>query len=435
MTKPKVLYVLHNHPDLRPGGSEAYTLDLYEAMVAAGEFEPILLARLGEPNVPRPPSRHPGTPFVAHERDPNQYFVVTDLDQFDLVQQTLRDKSLYTRHFADFLRALRPDVVHFQHTLFLGYDLVSQARRVLPEAPILYTLHDYWPICHREGLLLRTKANELCLKATPGRCHECFPSVSPQEFFLRTRFVKSRLAAVDLFLSPSQFLIDRFVDWGVAADRIRLEQLGRFDVEPVSDPAEERPRTRFGFFGQVNRYKGVDVLLEAARMLEDTPDARVWLHTGGLEFQPADFQTRFAELLERAKANVVHMGPYDRAALPALMAGIDWVVVPSIWWENSPLVIQEAFQFGRPVICSNIGAMAEKVTDQVNGLHFRVGDPTSLARKLRQAATTPGLWERLRSGIPEAYSMDRHVASLGEIYLDEITRRREHRQTRLRAAR
>ena len=56
------------------------------------------------------------------------------------------------------------------------------------------------------------------------------------------------------------------------------------------------------------------------------------------------------------------------------MAEIDWVVVPSIWWENSPLVIQEAFLHGRPVICSDIGGMAEKVRHGVDGLHFRVGD-------------------------------------------------------------
>ena len=63
------------------------------------------------------------------------------------------------------------------------------------------------------------------------------------------------------------------------------------------------------------------------------------------------------------------------------MARIDWVVVPSIWWENGPLVILEAFQHGRPVICSDIGGMSEKVTDGVNGLHFRRGDPRDLARR------------------------------------------------------
>ena len=47
----------------------------------------------------------------------------------------------------------------------------------------------------------------------------------------------------------------------------------------------------------------------------------------------------------------------------------NYVVVPSIWWENSPVVIQEAYAARRPVICSGIGGMAEKVIDGVTGLH------------------------------------------------------------------
>jgi glycosyltransferase involved in cell wall biosynthesis len=98
------------------------------------------------------------------------------------------------------------------------------------------------------------------------------------------------------------------------------------------------------------------------------------------------------------------------------MENIDWVVVPSIWWENSPLVIQEAFGHGRPVLCSDIGGMAEKVTHDVNGLHFRAGDPDSLAMTMRTAATTPGLWERLRQNIPPVHAMQRHVATLTSLY-------------------
>ena len=66
------------------------------------------------------------------------------------------------------------------------------------------------------------------------------------------------------------------------------------------------------------------------------------------------------------------------------------MVVPSIWWETGPLVVMEAFQYGRPVICSDIGGMSERVTDGVNGLHFRRRDPDDLARKMQRAAETPG---------------------------------------------
>ena len=64
-------------------------------------------------------------------------------------------------------------------------------------------------------------------------------------------------------------------------------------------------------------------------------------------------------------------GHYTREQLPGILAEMDAVVVPSVWWENSPLVIQEAF-LAELVICSNIGGMAEEATDGVNGLHFSV---------------------------------------------------------------
>ena len=117
-------------------------------------------------------------------------------------------------------------------------------------------------------------------------------------------------------------------------------------------------------------------------------------------------------------------GKYDHDHLPRLMAEIDWVVVPSRWWENSPLVIQEAFLHGRPVICSDIGGMAEKVADGVNGLHFRAGDPLSLARVLETAIDTPGLWEELQANIAEIYDMEDHITSLRAMYRDQLARAR-----------
>src|SRR3712207_5830979 len=116
------------------------------------------------------------------------------------------------------------------------------------------------------------------------------------------------------------------------------------------------------------------------------------------------------------RSTVTVGGSYTRAEVPELMAKTDWVVVPSIWWENSPLVIQEAFQHGRPVICSDIGGMAEKGRDGVDGLHFRRGDAEHLAEVMRRAATTPGLWDQLADGIPEVHPMGRHVANMTTLY-------------------
>jgi glycosyltransferase involved in cell wall biosynthesis len=169
----------------------------------------------------------------------------------------------------------------------------------------------------------------------------------------------------------------------------------------------------------------VDVLLEAMKILgkDRESDARLWLYGANLELQPAAFRKRFGSLVAAGKKNVRLVGRYDQAELPNLMANTDWVVVPSIWWENSPLVIQEAFLHGVPVICSDIGGMAEKVTHGVNGLHFRVGNPESLAQTIRRAISSQGLWEELRGGIPEIYDIEDSAAVLAETYRELIDRK------------
>jgi glycosyltransferase involved in cell wall biosynthesis len=86
-------------------------------------------------------------------------------------------------------------------------------------------------------------------------------------------------------------------------------------------------------------------------------------------------------------------------------------------------VIQEAFAYGRPVISSDIGGMAEKVIDGVNGLHFRAGDPLSLVKTMRTAVADEGLWDKLRAGIPSVHGMAEHTRRLETIYNGLLERR------------
>src|SRR5690606_30056827 len=118
-------------------------------------------------------------------------------------------------------------------------------------------------------------------------------------------------------------------------------------------------------------------------------------------------------------------GAYQNTEMPRLMQSADWVVVPSIWWENSPVVIQEAFFHGRPVITSNIGGMAEKVQDGVDGLHFRVGSAEDLADRLVQALTEPRLWERLRGGITAPLGHRDCALQHLQLYHEILDRRRQ----------
>jgi glycosyltransferase involved in cell wall biosynthesis len=457
MPRAKVLYICHNHPSVRPGGAEVYALELYHAMQSSPSFEPILLAKGGPPISTRT-RPHEGTLLGRVNQDPNQYFLYTEAVDYDWFYGTSPNKEIYAKFSREFLKVYRPDVVHVQHTLFFGYDILREIRNSLPDVPIVYTLHEFLPICHRNGQMVRTMDDEPCLTSSPTRCHECFPDKSPQAFFMRKQFIQSHLSLVDLFLAPSQFLLERYVEWGIPRNKIRFEEYGRSPVQPLAAAPRERSSTRFGFFGQLNPFKGIEQVLQAMVKLrepatapeesirkpaplaarvpaappavpngitqagaDDAKRPHLWVHGANLDLQPSDFRNRIKALLETTKDDVTFVGTYKPDEVPRLMANIDWVIVPSIWWENSPLVIQEAFQHGRPVIASGIGGMAEKVAHGVNGLHFRAGDTDSLSETMREAAASPGLWDKLREGIPQVYRMDEHVAVLSDLYSQLIS--------------
>jgi glycosyltransferase involved in cell wall biosynthesis len=421
--RTKVLFVSHNHPAVQPGGAEQYALEFYEALRGSEDIEPFFLARAPVPDPALSP-RQGHTKIASVNDDPNQYFIHTDTASWNWLFDRSNDKDALNGAYRDLLQAIEPDVVHFQHTLFIGYDAIRVTRNALPDAPILYTLHDFIPICHRNGQMVRTIHNRLCREASPRRCYECFPQHSPQLFFMRERFVKSQLSLVDRFVAPSHFLMQRYIEWGIPADRIMFEDYGRLPVEPVADERTDQgtPRNRFSLFGQFTPFKGADLLLEAMKNLGDDFKGHLWIRGANLEVQSQEFQDRFKPLLEETRKTVTVGGSYNRSQLATLMAGIDWVVVPSIWWENSPLVIQEAFLHGRPVICSDIGGMAEKVTNEVDGLHFRRGDAEHLAEVIERAATTPGLWEQLHAGIPPVHAMGDHVNNMTAVYRDLLKR-------------
>lgn len=419
MAKRKVLYICHNHPALYPGGAETYALELYHGVRESIDFEPILLARCG-PSSSGKSHAHPGTPFSMVNGDPNQYFIHANTADFDFFTLTGRNKDLFTTHYRNFLRAHRPDVVHFQHTHFVGLDLIRETHNTLPDAPMLYTLHEFLPICHRHGQMVRTTSELRCAEESPRRCHECFPEFSAQDFFLRKKLIQSHLELINLFIAPSEFLMNQFIEWGIPKSKIICEEYGRSTKSSPIDSkvGESSQRNRFAFFGQLSRFKGIDLLVRAMQLLaDDEVDAHLSIHGDNLQFQPGEFQKELRALIEKSESHVTYAGPYAQSELSSRMADVDWVIVPSIWWENSPLVIQEAFRHSKPVICSDIGGMAEKVKHNVNGLHFQAGDVRHLARILRHAAEEGAtLWPRLRNGIVEPYAMKDHVAYMADVY-------------------
>jgi glycosyltransferase involved in cell wall biosynthesis len=260
----------------------------------------------------------------------------------------------------------------------------------------------------------------LCEKSGPLDCNRCFPDIAPQDFFMRQLFVQSFFKLVDHFVSPSEFLKARYVDWGLPSTQIAVVENGRSERERPKSAAASALRTRFVVLGQLSRLKGTLVVLQAARLLPAAlkETVRIEIH-GSMQHEPESFKEQFQRELKDLEGVVSYGGPYRPDDVSEIIGQHGWVIQPSIWWENSPLVIQEAFAAGRPVICSNIGGMAEKVTPYVSGLHFRVGSASDLCSRLQEAAGEPGLWGRLRRGVPAPPSIETTVDALLGIYASD----------------
>jgi len=407
MRKTRVLIIAHGHPDFSKGGAENAAYRLFKGLNTRPDAEAWFVGRNAHAGL-----LHTGTPFsVVRDRE-FLFYSNTDCFQF----ASLDSRNLW-RDFAELLETIRPDVVHFHHYIHLGIELVRVVRNTLPHARIVMTLHEYLGICNNNGQMVKTDGT-LCYEASPSACHMCRNDRSPQDYHLRRSFIGSFFGLVDHFVAPSHFLRSRYTASVVPPEKMTM----LWDAGPEGPVAEARAvgedeaRSRFVFMGQFTPYKGVEVLLQAFSMLprKVQSTARLEIYGTGAHHHPEAFQKRLRRLFREAHTNVRNCGPYAPEQQATILRATDWVVVPSTWWENAPLVIQEAFYHGRPVICSNIGGMAEKVTDGVDGMHFPVGSAAALADRMEEAATSPGLWRRLASGIRPTVSKeacaDNHLA-------------------------
>jgi glycosyltransferase involved in cell wall biosynthesis len=414
----RVLIVAHGHPELSPGGAEIASYLLFQGLQQTKGVEAYYLARAGDAA-----RRRDGTPFSAIRGRPNEILLFTDqTDPFLFSQRS----SVLIDRFAALVARISPDVVHFHHYSQLGLELIAVIRHARPKIRIIVTLHEYLAICHHYGQMVKTANMALCTGASPHGCAECFNGIPPGQFFRRELFIRAHFEKVDLFVAPSEFLRQRYIAWGLPKWQIVLLDNATSAVRPPPprplDVGERR--AAFAFFGQINPYKGLIQLLSAFVMLdrfppEATRGLRLVVHGANLELNHPQFVEAIKRLLARTAQRVYFAGSYHRRDQYRLMAGIDWVVVPSVWWENSPLVIEEALAHLRPVICSNIGGMAEKVRSGKDGFHFAVGNPFELASLLVRLATDDRVWEQLQSTMrvpaPVEIAASRHL----QLYREE----------------
>nr|WP_294502799.1 glycosyltransferase family 4 protein [uncultured Rhodopila sp.] len=378
-TPLRILIASHGHPKIANGGAEISAFQLFEELQARSDCVSWFLGCARGHAAGRP-----GVVISQPWSEAEFLYGTKAFDWFKFANQDARFGSEIERLF----KALAPDVVHFHHYINLGLEAMLYLRRVLPDCRIVLTLHEYLAICHHYGQMVTPKHRALCHGASPEKCAKCFPEFSPSDFYLRQRYIMRFLDLVDVFIAPSRFLAERYIAWGLPAEKMTvLENLMPPAVDALPAKRSLDGVLRLGFFGQISELKGIKVIFDTAEALQAASVANISFEIfgdySGQSFEAiADFQARIA----RAGPNIRFSGPYQREQVDRLMQSVHAVLVPSIWWENSPVVIQEALRNRRPVICSDVGGMAEKVRDGVDGFHFPLGNTVILAALLRTLA-------------------------------------------------
>lgn len=376
---PRVAVLAHASPRYSFGGGEIAAHRECELLREIG-IEVLLAGAIVRPN----------SHFAPAIEMVNTNEAIFTINDYDMVHEIWKDNQAVT-DLIELVYRHEADIVHLHHCWHIGLNTMVRLKRRLPGARFVLTLHEMLAICMNHGQMVRT-TGELCRRYDRIACNGCFPDRSVQSIERRRRAYLSVFELMDFYIYPSEFIRQRFEEWGLAkAKGMVLENvLDRGAETAVPDHPRESgdfEQRRFGFFGQATGFKGLNVLIRAAAIAKArTSDFVVYVY-GATRERVEQFFPELKPTIDALGPTVLFAGRYESSDVYGLMSRCDWIVVPSIWWENSPVVIQEALAANVPLIVSDIGGMAEKVRAGVDGLHFRVGDYVDLAEKMSRSTT------------------------------------------------
>lgn len=359
------------------------------------------------------------------------------------------NSELSARYFDCVLADFSPDIVHFFHLNRLGTGLID--RCVKMGVPCFMTPTDFWSICPTGQLLLSD--NSLCAgpSKNAGNCLKHFAESIENNVIARVGRVLpvvgadslvwltsrgllpsypkhkevsalanrlptnvSRLNKLSGIIAPNNFMKGALVKYGVNADLIDVISFGIDLSEPKLRNSRSRSNSalRIGFIGTLAPHKGCDVLIRAFLAFGD---AQAVLKVYGA---PDDFPAYFESLKKMALADCrIHFcGTFPNFEISRIFEGIDVLVVPSVWYENNPLVLYSAHSAGCPVVASNLAGLSDVVCDDSDGLLFEAGNSSALTNILLRLSQEDGLLERLTEAVPSPKSISVYVDELEEVW-------------------
>lgn len=292
-------------------------------------------------------------------------------------------RTLYSfeakRKFKALVKEFKPEIIHL-HNIYhqLSPSILAIARQ--NKIPVVMHLHDYKLISPNYQLYAR---GSVCYAGTAPHYFGCFwkkcfrdsylaSLLVSLEMFFHHKVFKLYEKSIKRYIAPSRFMKDTCVRFGVPSNLITV----LYNFIDQAPKLENKTKDYLLYFGRLSEEKGVEVLLEALTKLESKPFLKI-AGTGPEE-------ERLKKMAKRLKLSrqVEFLGHLNGAEMSLVLARAKTVVIPSVWLENMPFSMLEALAFGKVVIASRSGGLAELITDGVNGFSYSAHDSTALAQKI-----------------------------------------------------
>jgi len=400
----RILYCnKYNHPF---SGTEVYLFELMELMRAQGHE--VALFSMSDPlGQPTPYDRH----FVPH------IDFKASVGWWRKAQRA--GHAIYSVQARWRIRAMireyRPDVAHVRNIYHhlspsILWELKAQ------QVPVLYHLNDFKLLCPSYNLVAQGEACEAC-KGGAFRhviTKNCYPGMGARitlaaEAYLH-RWLGTYRKCVDLFLAPSRFVRDKFVEHGWDGGKFAV--LPHFqEIHPLSEPNAGINRPLL-YFGRLSAEKGVGDLL---RSMQKVPQMRLVVAGDGP--QRAELQALAVSL---GLSNVDFVGQVGRAERDSLIAESRFTVLPSHAYETLGKTILESYAEGRAVVASDMGSRRELIREGETGLLYRTGDVNQLAEAIQSLGSRPELAERMgragRQTVRQRHAPEAHYQRLLNLY-------------------
>jgi len=383
-----ILKIIHGYPPNYNAGSEVYSQSICNEL--SKHHKVSVFTREENPYAPC---------FSIREQKVNHnltlYFVNNPQGKDGYRHKQMDD------NFVELMKQIKPDIAHIGHINHLSTGLIDELNK--RNIPIVYTLHDFWLMCPRGQFLTRSIGKEnnlqLCEKQEDNKCAtDCYKvyfsgkeenenkEIEYWSSWVHQRMMETKtiINKVDLFIAPSNYLRNRFInDFGIPENKIVYLDYG-FPTEYLTQTEKSKAETNytFGYIGTHIPAKGVNLLIEAFQQIEENASLKIFGRTSG---QSTNALKEFAE---NSKNKIEFAGEYINHNLANdVFSKVDCIVVPSIWGENSPLVIHEAQSCKVPVITADFGGMKEYVEHKVNGLLFEHRNTKALAQQMKWAVS------------------------------------------------